>query len=285
VIIVTGANGPYGRHVVEHLLARLPAGELAVTVREPGRAAGLAERGVQVRHGDFDRPETLAFHGAETILINATNYGTEPAVRARQQANALAAAQAAGVGRIVVTSWQDLDRCPLEMAGDFPLTEKLVAGTEAEWTLLRMTYGMAASLARDVRSALATGTLTAPAADAHATPAAVTDLAEATANILVETGHGRQTYELTGPDAITWADLALLATTLADRQITYRSVPDAEFAAQSQAAGFPPAGIDMLLAYYAAFRAGWAAIPDLTLTRLLHRPATASIEAVRHAMR
>ena len=56
-----------------------------------------------------------------------------------------------------------------------------------------MTYGMAASLVRDVRSSMDTGTLTAPAGDARATPAAVTDLAEATANDLIEPGHDGRT--------------------------------------------------------------------------------------------
>ena len=154
-----------------------------------------------MRHGDFDRPETLrdSFAGATTVLINATNYGTASETRARQQAAAIDAALTAGAGRIVFTSWQDLDRCPLDFVRDFAATEKLIATSGVGWTILRMTYGMAASLVRDVRSAQDSGTLTAPAGDARATPAAVTDLAEATVNVLVEAGHDGRTYELSGP--------------------------------------------------------------------------------------
>ncbi|HEV7964423.1 MAG TPA: NAD(P)H-binding protein [Actinoplanes sp.] len=285
MIVVTGANGPFGRVVAQHLLARVPAGDLAVSVRDTAAAGHLADQGVDVRHGDFDAPGTLpaAFAGADTVLINGTNYGTASPARAAQQAAAIRAAQAAGATRIVVTSWHDLENCRLEMAGDFPATEKLVTGSTGDWTILRMIYGMAASLARDVRSATAAGELSAPAGDARATPAATADLAEATANVLVEPGHHAKTYELTGPEAITWHDLASLATTMTGRRIGYRSISDDEFRAQVLAAGFPPRGVDSLIAYYGAFRAGWANTPTADLAHLLRRPATGSRDAVEQA--
>ncbi|MCO6007582.1 NAD(P)H-binding protein [Actinoallomurus purpureus] len=285
MIVVTGANGHFGRLVIDRLLARMPADELAVSVRDPAQSTRLSDQGVRVRRGDFDHPETLrdAFAGASTVLINATNYGTASETRARQQAAAIDTAQAAGAGRVVFTSWQDLDRCPLDFISDFTAAEKLVATSGAGWTILRMTFGMAASLARDVRSAQDTGTLTAPAGDARATPAAVTDLAEATANVLIEEGHDGRTYELTGPNSINWHDLASLASTLAGRDIHYRPTSEEECRAQWAAAGWPAQAIEMLIAYYAAFRSGWAGTPRPDLADLLHRPATSSLDAVRQA--
>src|ERR1700733_6303615 len=112
MILVTGANGTFGRLVVAHLLSAVPADTLAVSVRDPARAAELAARGVTVRQADFDAPETLAraFAGAHTVLVNATNYGTGPAPRRGQHAAAIRAAQAAGAKRLVVTSFQGLAR-------------------------------------------------------------------------------------------------------------------------------------------------------------------------------
>lgn len=287
MIVVTGANGTFGRLVAEYVRVRVPAGELAVSVRDTAQAEPLVQQGIEVRHGDFNNPETLvdAFAGADTVFINGTNYGTGPAVRAGQHAAAIRAAEAAGATRIVITSWQDLNNCPPEMAGDCPDTEKLVAASSAGWTILRLLYGMPASLARDVQTALATGTLAAPAGDARATPAAGPDLAEAAANVLVESGHDGKTYELTGPDAITWDDLATLAATLAGKEIRYRSISDDELRALVPAMGFPPAAIEMLVVYYAAFRAGWANTPGPDLARLLRRPAIASIDAVRQVVK
>lgn len=286
MIIVTGANGIFGRHIADRLLDWIPAGDLAVSVRDPAAAAPLAARGVDVRHGDFNDPATLtkAFTGARTVFINGTNYGTPPADRARQQAAAIGAARAAGAARIVVTSWQELENCPLAMAADFPATEKLAATSGTGWTILRLAFGMDVALARDVRAAMDAGTLTAPAGTAHATPAAAADLAEAAASVLTGPGHEGMTYELTGPDAISWHDLAALAGRLSGTQISYSPVPDAEFRAQSLAAGWPPGAVDGLLDYYAALRAGWAATPRTDLGVLLGRPATGSLGAVRQAL-
>jgi NAD(P)H dehydrogenase (quinone) len=59
-ITVTAATGHYGRLVIEELLKRgVPAADLVAAVRTPQKAADLAERGVQVREADYDRPETL----------------------------------------------------------------------------------------------------------------------------------------------------------------------------------------------------------------------------------
>jgi len=58
-ILVTGATGKLGSKVVESLLKSIPASDLAVSVRNPEKAQGLHSRGVEVRHGDFDLPETL----------------------------------------------------------------------------------------------------------------------------------------------------------------------------------------------------------------------------------
>jgi NAD(P)H dehydrogenase (quinone) len=292
MIVITGANGAFGRQVTERLLARRPGIELAVSVRDPAAspfaaAPGRAGRpGVSVRHGDFDRPESLpaAFAGADTVLINGTNYGTASSARARQQATALRAALDAGATRIVITSWSDVGNCPLDLARDYPETEKLVTASAPAWTILRMTYGMAASLARDVNTAARTGLLTAPAGEAHAVPASVADLADAAAVVLTEPGHDHRTYELTGPGPISWHDLAGLAAERAGRPVDYRPASDQEFGAQMGAAGWPPAAVDSLLAYYGAFRAGWGGRPYPDLATVLGRPATGSLEAVRQVL-
>jgi|SRR5450759_587209 len=59
MIIVSAATGGLGRLVVECLLHRVPAGAVAVAVRNPGRADDLAARGVEVRFGDYDDLDSL----------------------------------------------------------------------------------------------------------------------------------------------------------------------------------------------------------------------------------
>src|SRR3954471_17376258 len=70
MIVVTGATGLLGGAVVERLLARQPAEEIGVSVRDPAKAQALADRGVRVRRGDYDDAASLAhaFDGAGQIL-------------------------------------------------------------------------------------------------------------------------------------------------------------------------------------------------------------------------
>jgi uncharacterized protein YbjT (DUF2867 family) len=104
MLIVTGANGTLGKLVVERLLARIPASQLGVSVREPQQAQALAERGVRVRRGDFEEPASLphAFEGAAQILIISASATGEVAYRRHQAA--IGAAVAAGAKRILYTS-------------------------------------------------------------------------------------------------------------------------------------------------------------------------------------
>ena len=65
------AGQKLGSKIVDVLLKSVPASELAVSVRNPEKAEALKAKGVDVRHGDFDKPETLdeAFKGVERLLI------------------------------------------------------------------------------------------------------------------------------------------------------------------------------------------------------------------------
>ena len=75
MIIVTGATGQLGRGIVEQLLKRTPAANIAVSVRKPEKAHELAALGVRVRRGDFDDATSLrhAFEGATQVLMVSSN--------------------------------------------------------------------------------------------------------------------------------------------------------------------------------------------------------------------
>jgi NAD(P)H dehydrogenase (quinone) len=272
-IAVTGGNGEFGRAVLEALgkRAREP---LVATVRELGTAQRIP--GVDYRPGDFDRPDSLraSLAGVDTVLINATFFGADPSLRRRRVSSAVRAAAGAGVGRIVLTSWPDLDHATLPAVQDYKHLEALVTTAGPAWTILRLGYGLPVALARDVVWARAGGELVAPAAGARVTPADVTDLAEAAAVVLAQPGHDGAVHELTGPDSITWDQLAELA------ELPFRAVTDDAY--RDYLAGFnlPAEVAQQLIDMYADFRSDWASTPTLTLSELIEHVPVPGIESV-----
>jgi NAD(P)H dehydrogenase (quinone) len=281
-IVITGANGEFGRGVLNALVPLVPGARIVATVRDTSKAADIAARGIEVRPGSFDEPELLpaAFHGADTVFVNATFFGEQTQARGRMVGAAIRAAAAAGAARIIVTTWPNLDQTALPNVADFVKTERLVREAGPSWTILRLGYGLADAAARDVIWARRDGELVAPAADARCAPAAVPDLVAAAAAVIAGTGHDNALYEFTGPRAIDWADLAALAGSIDERHIRYRPVGDEEYRAYLAAQGLGGQIIEGLLGLYAEFRSGWAATPGPDLARLLGRDPVDTLEAV-----
>lgn len=136
MIVVTGATGKLGRLVVDALLHRVPEAELAVAVRTPSKAADLSARGVQVRHADYDRPETLsgAFKPGEKVLLISAN---EVGKRAAQHLRVIEAARAASVGLLAYTSLLRADRSTLILAEEHRTTEEAIRASGLPYVLLR----------------------------------------------------------------------------------------------------------------------------------------------------
>jgi NAD(P)H dehydrogenase (quinone) len=189
---------------------------------------------------------------------------------------AIGAAADAGVGRIVLTSWPDLENAAMPTVQDYRRLEAAVKSAGPSWTVIRLGVGLGDAVARDVVWGRKAGELVAPAKDARVTPAAVTDLAEAAAAVLTRTGHEGEVLEMTGPDAIGWHDVAELAG------VPFRAVPDDEYVAYlTETLNLPEAAARQLAALYADFRGPWASTPTTTVTDLIGHPALPGTEAVR----
>jgi uncharacterized protein YbjT (DUF2867 family) len=163
MIVITGATGQLGALIVASLLERVPAEEVGVSVGGPGRAAGLAERGVRVRRGDFSEPDSLAdaFEGATQVLIVSANEVGESAVGAH--AAAIDAARAAGAERILYTSHQGTSADSLfAPMREHAATEEYLAATGTPFTSLRNGF-YATTVPFILGQALATGEIVAPA--------------------------------------------------------------------------------------------------------------------------
>src|ERR1700753_2386116 len=104
MIVITGATGALNGATVEHLLERVPADQIGVSVRDVAKAQHLADRGVRVRRGSYEDPAALldSFDGADQVLLVSSNDPDADQVSLHRVG--IEAAVAAGVGRILYTS-------------------------------------------------------------------------------------------------------------------------------------------------------------------------------------
>jgi len=266
MIVVTGATGLLGGAVVERLLARRPAEEIGVSVRDPTKAAALADRGVRVRRGDYDDAASLAhaFAGADQLLLVSAAATGETALR--QHRTAIDAARRAGVRRVVYTSHMGANPASaFAPMVDHAATEALLADSGLAFTALRNGF-YAASGRMLLGRAVETLDVAAPA-DGPVSWTAHDDLADAAAIVLTDEGRFEgATPPLTGSAAVDLAGLAAVAAELTGRPITRTVVTDAQYRER-----LGPAA-ELLLGMFAASRAGEFAAVDPTLGELLGRP-------------
>ncbi len=222
--VITGVTGKLGRVAVEDLLTRVPATDVVAVARDPRKAADLAERGVEVRPGDYEDPASLraAFTGADVLLV-VSSPDVTPGARARQHGNVVDAAVAAGVGRVVYTSAIGAENGQGFLA-DHTVTEKLLAASGLPHTLLRNTFYMEVLVNPGLRAAVDAGEL--PGAD-NGVPvnlATIADLGVAASAAVAGDGHEGAVYELRGP-LWTLADLARTVSEVAGKEVAYKPVP------------------------------------------------------------
>ncbi|MBF9072826.1 SDR family oxidoreductase [Streptacidiphilus fuscans] len=275
MIIVTGATGKLGRRTVERLLERVPADHVGVSVRDPRKAQGLADRGVRVRQGSFDDPASLvhAFEGAEQLLFVSLDRTGEECVAGHR--TAIDAAVKAGVGRILYTSQMGAAHdSRFQACRDHARTEDLLRATGLPWTALRNGF-YASSAMLFLESARHTGDIALPA-DGPVAWTGHDDLAGATAAILTEEGHfDGPTPPLTASAALDFDTVAEIATRVTGRPFTRTVVPDDAFREQALAHGAPAPIADLMLSIFAAARGGEFTAVDPTLAELIGRePAT-----------
>ncbi|MDX3401079.1 MULTISPECIES: SDR family oxidoreductase [Streptomyces] len=287
MIIVTGATGQLGRRTVEHLLARVPAEQVGVSVRDPGhsRARAFADQGVRVRRGDFTDAGSLAhaFEGAAQVLVVSVDKLGEECVE--QHRAAIEAAVTAGARRILYTSQMGADaESHFQACRDHAATEEILRGCGVPFTSLRNGF-YAASATRFLGHALETGEILLPA-DGPVAWTTHADLAEATAAVLADEGRiDGPTPPLTASRALTFDDIAALATEVTGREFTRNTAPEAGFRDQLVAQGVPEQYADQLLGIFAAARAGEFATTDPTLAALLGREPVGMREVLGEALR
>ncbi len=280
MIVVTGSSGKLGRLVVSALLESTPADRVVAVARDPSKVADLAARGVVVRHGDYDRPDSLraAFEGAERLLLIS---GSEVGKRVPQHTAAIAAAKRAGVSLLVYTSILRADTNRMRLAAEHLATEKVLLAAELPYTILRNGWYIE-NYTGNLAPALAHGTFLGAAGDGRISGAPRDDYARAAAAVLTApSGHENRIYELGGDTAFTMAELARAVSEWAGRVIGYTNLTPEAYAAALIQAGVPAPFAEMLADCDAGVARGELEVTSGHLYRLLGRDTTSLATVLR----
>jgi NAD(P)H dehydrogenase (quinone) len=271
-MLVTGATGKFGTKVVETLLKTVPASQLAVSVRNPEKAAGLQTRGVEVRQGDFDQPETLdsAFAGIDRLLIISADGDNE--TRIRQHANAVAAAERAGVKFIAYTSIANAQESKNLFAPTHQATEAAILKTGIPYSFLRNNWYLENEIP-SIQGVLAGAPWVTSAGNGKVGWALQQDYAEAAAAVLSGTGHDNTIYELSGKP-LTQEELVSAIGTILGKEVPVQQVDDAAYADIMKGAGMPDFVISILVEIQRSIRVGSLDFESNDFEKLLGRPVT-----------
>jgi NAD(P)H dehydrogenase (quinone) len=279
MIVVSGASGQLGRRTIEYLRERTDASRVIALTRTPDKVADL---GVATRPADFDDPNGLvsAFDGAERLLLISTDAIDGAGTRIRQQTGAVQAAAKARVGQVLYTSFVHATEPgnPAFVATDHAATERALAESGLAYTLLRENVYTDTLLAT-APGAVASGMLTSNNGDGRVAYIARDDIAAVAATLLAEGGYEGQALDLTGPAALTQAEVAQVLSDVTGVPVRHQPLTDDEaVAGMVQYAGLP----EFLAGTYATFgraaREGWLAGVSGAVQQLAGRQPTSVAE-------
>lgn len=269
--IVTGASGQLGREVIERLV-QAGAGPIIAVSRNPDKLADLKDKGVDTRAGDFNDPASLqaAFAGGRRILIISTD-DLEPGKRLVAHSNAVAAAKSAGVDHIVYTSLTNpVSASPIGFSSDHEGTEKLIAASGADYTILRNNL-YADLLLMGGPQSIAMGKHFAAGAEGRTGYVTRADCARAAAEALMK-ATGRQTLDITGPEALSQAEVAAILSDIAGKDIPYVALPAEDLVKAMVGNGLPEFMARVFVSFDEAMAQGYLDVASDDLKTLTGQP-------------
>jgi NAD(P)H dehydrogenase (quinone) len=239
-LVITGASGPFGSNTTQGLLDRgIPATDLILISRNPDKLKAFADLGASIRQGDFDDYESLlqAFAGGEKMLMISTNRVGQ---REPQHSNAINAAKAAGIRHIVYTSFVGKPENDDSLAvHDHRVTEALIRQSGMQWTFLRNSQYTEAMRDAGAPAALNSGQWLSASGDGRIAMISREDCIRAAVAVMATEGHQGKTYNITGPELISYRELCDLVSELAGKPIAYKGITADELYAFFDSLGIP----------------------------------------------
>lgn len=275
IVLVTGATGNTGGAVVGALARRdVPVRAMVRSEADRGKVPDGAEAVI----ADFDDPASVAAALAGAGRAYVVTPSSERAEEQQRRFCDLAAE--AGIRQLVVLSQLGADEhSPVRFLRYHAAVEQHVRGLGIPYTFLRPNLFFQGLLAF-ARPIAADGQFYAPIGDARVSAVDVRDIGAVAAVTLTEPGHEGATYTLTGPAALTHAQIAEALTAALGRQVTFIDVPPSAFADNLRGV-LPPWQVDGLLEDYAHYRRGEAAAVSSVIAELTGTPPRDVVQFAR----
>ncbi|NEA68129.1 NAD(P)H-binding protein [Streptomyces sp. SID12488] len=280
-IVVTGATGHLGRHVVEQLLEKVPADQITAVVRDADKASGFAARGVKIAVANYNEPETfdgVIAAGDKVLLISGNEFDKG---RVGQHKIVLDAAKAAGAALLAYTSAPGTLTAAL--ADDHKGTEAAILESGITYSLLRngwynenYTEQLAVALEHGVTQA---------AGEGRVASAARADYAAAAVAVLTGEGHENSTYELSGDTNWSFAEYAAEVSKQSGKDVAYNAVSVEVLIGILTGVGLPEGLATILAGVDASIAQGELAGTPGDLSRLTGRPTTPIAESIAAALK
>ncbi|MFD9894426.1 NmrA family NAD(P)-binding protein [Amycolatopsis sp. NPDC059027] len=234
MILVTGATGTVGSEAVRLLAAQHhPTRAL---VRDPSRVPhSVAGSGMEIVTGDFDRPDTLdaAMRDIDTVLL------ISPAVPAQEIAVIDSAARQGAKHVVKITNHKASADSPVDRRRGHARVEAHLKSTGLGYTLLAPNLYLQ-NLLTFAPSIKQTRGFTMSAGDGQAGMVDARDVAAVAAAIAATaTDHAGRTYLLTGPELITYTDVAKELGDALGHAVEYRRISPDEHRQAMIRAGLP----------------------------------------------
>jgi uncharacterized protein YbjT (DUF2867 family) len=256
MILVTGATGQNGTEILKQLSGRKERIRAMVRKRpEVSAVPGCFE--LHYAEADFDDTASLRTALADVqrayLVTNSSSKVEE------QQLRFVKIAAESGVRHIVYLSQLHASpQSPLRFLRYHAAVEDAIQASGLSFTFLRPNLYMQGLLMLG-KSIASEGRFFAPAEDAKVSVVDVRDLAAVAVAALTQAGHEGKTYDLTGPEALTHAEMATELSRVLNKPVTFVNLPETQFRAALQSFGMPDWQADGLIEDYAHYRRGEAA--------------------------
>ncbi|MDQ0513128.1 SDR family oxidoreductase [Ancylobacter amanitiformis] len=272
--VITAASGKLGQTLASAFAAKGLTGSVKLAARSPDKLAAQQAQGFTVVAADYDDPASLqaAFAGEDVAVIISSMGPNE--VRIAQHHNAIQAAKAAGIQRIVYTSATNpADASLFDWAKAHVATEAELKASGIAYTILRDNsyFSNNDPLFANARES---GVLPFTGIEAKVAYIAHEDVVDAIISAVTGTGHANKVYEIAGSEAYSAVELAAILSAVTGREITALDVPVSAFEAQFRAHGLPEFVVTGVGSFYAALGAGEYAQTSTDVETLTGRPST-----------